>query len=113
MLLQRTPDIDNSVDHWHGSLFIVRRTKDTPNSQILIAPLASPEDTRPLIEHREDVKIEDTCLADAHFAVIERSAQKGLQECRVFQLPESHDAADVRNCCLSTDLGMSVMVRLQ
>ena len=94
-LFKRTPDIDIDVDHWHGALFMTRRTKDTPNSEVLIAPLSDPASPRMLLEHREHVKIEDSCVTDGYFAIVERSAEKGLQECHVYTLPSSHKYEEV------------------
>lgn len=94
--MERTPNVDYDVDHWHGALFMTRRTEDKPNSEVVIAPLARPAEARELLPHRQDVKLEDTCVKDGHFVVMERSAEKGLQECRVFALPESHDFEEAR-----------------
>jgi protease II len=73
-----------------------KRTRDTPNSEIYVAPLADPSDQRLLLAHRPDVKIEETSLSDGFYAILERSAKSGLQEIRVFKLPESKDQAEVR-----------------
>ena len=100
VVLEREADVDYDLDHWNGSLFMTRRTKDTPNSEVLIAPLEAPGEARLLLEHRPDVKIEDTALSNDFFAVMERSAEKGLQECCVYELPSSREADAVRTCPL-------------
>jgi protease II len=97
MLLNRTPDVDYDVDHWHGALFMTRRTSDTPNSEVAIAPLNDPGAARTLLPHRPDVKIEDTCVKEGYLAVVERSAEKGLQECVVYKLPASRDPEEARH----------------
>lgn len=96
VMMPRTHDVDYHVDHWHGSLFMVKRTHDTPNSELVIAPLADPTQQHVLLEHRRDVKLEDVAVSERHLAVLERSAKVGLQECRVHKLPASKAASDVR-----------------
>jgi oligopeptidase B len=51
-----------------GELVIVS-TKDAPNGRVLLAPIDSPDDTRELLPHRADVKLDDVDSFSTHFAV--------------------------------------------
>jgi protease II len=94
ILLPRMHDVEYSVQHWHGHLFMVKRTTDTPNSEVLMTSLEDPSQQRSLRPHREDVKIEDMLVFDKHIAVLERV--NGLSECHVFELSDPSSAANVR-----------------
>lgn len=95
MLLPRTADVDYSVAHWHGHLFMVKRTSSTPNSELFLSSLENPSQQLPLRAHRDDVKIEDVHVFNKHIALLERV--NGLSECHVFELP---DPASAENVCL-------------
>lgn len=95
VLLERAPNVDYDIDHWQGSIFMCKRTSATPNSEIFIASLCDPSKQRLLLAHRPDAKIEETSLSDGFYVILERSAQLGLQEIRIFALPESKDQAEV------------------
>jgi protease II len=94
VLLPRTDDVEYSVVHWHGHLFMVKRTASTPNSELLMTSLDDPSQQRSLRPHREDVKIEDVLVFNTHIAVLERV--NGLSECHVFELSDPSSAANVR-----------------
>lgn len=104
VILPREHDVDYSVDHWHGSLLMAKRTANTHNSELFIVPLSDPSQQRLLLEHRHEFKIEDFAVFENFVAVIERSSSSGLQECRVFALPESKDPAGVCGLTLRYDL---------
>jgi protease II len=95
VVLPREHDVDYGVDHWHGALFMTKRTSNTPNSELFIVPISDPSQQRLLLEHRHGFKIEDIALSGNFVAVLERSASTGLQECRVFALPNDKDPARV------------------
>lgn len=95
MVLPRVTDVDYSVEHWHGHLFMVKRTSTTPNSEVYICPLEDPSKQRLLRAHTEEVKIEDVHVFKKHIALLERT--NGLSECHVFTLPEPDSSTEVRD----------------
>jgi protease II len=95
VLLARTADVDYSVEHWHGYLFVVKRTAATPNSELLLAPLDAPEQQTVLRAHQPNVKLEDVEVFERHLATMERA--NGLSECHVFALPHHTEASAVRS----------------
>lgn len=94
VLLPRATDVDYNVSHWHGHLFMVKRTSSTPNSELFITTLENPSKQHSLRAHRDDVKIEDVYVFNAHIALLERV--NGLSQCHVFKLPDAASANNVR-----------------
>lgn len=95
VLLPRATNVDYSVVHWHGHLFMVKRTATTPNSELFITSLEAPSEQHSLRAHRDDIKIEDVHVFNKHIALLERA--NGLSECHVFELPNPSEA---QNACL-------------
>lgn len=93
--LPRRVDVDYSMEHWHGHVFLTMRTTDTPNSRLLIAPLDDLSRQRELRPHRADTQLEDVSVSARHVALLERA--NGLSECHVFSLPSSAEASTVRS----------------
>lgn len=104
--LRRSPDVDYSIEHWHGHALMTMRTTDTPNSRLVIAPLDDLSQQKELRPHRAEVQLEDVSVSQRHIALLERV--NGLSECHVFSLPEPDQAAFVRP---SADAGRSCCAR--
>ena len=85
VILPRETDVECDVEHWHGSWVIVKRTAATPNSEVIVCPVANPAAQRVLLVHDEAVKIEDIAVSERFAAVFVRTG--GLQEAQVYALP--------------------------
>ena len=93
VVLPRVADVDYSVEHWHGHLFMVKRTSTTPNSEVYMCPLQDPTQQQLLRPHRDEVKIEELHVFKRHIALLER--KNGLSECHVFTLPDPNSNTEV------------------
>ncbi|KAJ6367364.1 hypothetical protein OIU77_003676 [Salix suchowensis] len=71
--------------HRGNHFFIIRRSEEFFNSELLACPVDDVSVTTPLIPHRERIKIQDTCLFANHLAVYER--ENGLPKVIAYHLP--------------------------
>lgn len=85
VVLPRAHEVEYSVDDRGDHLFITIRDEARPNSEVLVAPLASPGATAVLLPHREDVKIEHVEVSKDFLVSFER--RQGLQQAVVHRLP--------------------------
>ncbi|CAA6655717.1 unnamed protein product [Spirodela intermedia] len=86
-LVALTPRIngtDTSVSHRGNHFFVLRRTEELYNSELLVCPLDDPSKTTVLLPHRESVKIQDIKLFEEHLVVYER--ENGLPKAIVYRL---------------------------
>ncbi|KAG5521351.1 hypothetical protein RHGRI_033792 [Rhododendron griersonianum] len=84
-LTPRLDGIDTSVSHRGNHFFILRRSDECFNSELLACPLDNISATTVLLPHRESVKIQDVQLFTDHLVVYER--EMGLPRITVFDLP--------------------------
>lgn len=85
VILPRVNDVEYDVKH-RGDHFIIEiRDANRPNSEVLVAPVADPSNTKVLIPHRADVKIESVVVSQDYLVVFQRI--QGLQEATIFELP--------------------------
>ncbi|KAK9847217.1 hypothetical protein WJX84_005200 [Apatococcus fuscideae] len=84
-ILPRQTDVDYDVSHRQDHIFITIRDEERPNSELLVAPLSDPTQTKVLLPHREDVKLETIAVSEKYLTVFERI--KGLQVATIFKLP--------------------------
>ena len=94
MILPRTEDVEYDVAHWHDIFVFVKRTPETPNSEIVVALRSSPTVQRTILPHSSDFKIEDIALSERFTAVFGRIG--GLQQGSVYELPTTYDADAIR-----------------
>ena len=83
-VLPRVNDVEYSVDDRGEQFFITVRDKERFNSEVLISSVDDPSNAQPLIQHREDVKIEHIELSSNFLSVFQRS--HGLQQVIVHKL---------------------------
>ncbi|XP_047330026.1 protease 2 [Impatiens glandulifera] len=84
-LTTRQVGIDTSVSHRGDHFFILRRSDECFNSELLICPLDNVSATKVLLPHRDSVKIQDVQLFVNHLVLYER--ENGLQKITVYDLP--------------------------
>lgn len=82
----RENEVEYEVSHRGDHLFITLRDEKAPNSRLLVAPLSDPSQTTVLLEHRDDVKLEDVVVGRDWLTVFQRC--NGLQSATVYRLPE-------------------------
>ncbi|CAN1848059.1 Protease 2 [Linum perenne] len=81
--------IDTSVSHRGNHFFIMRRSDEVLNSELLACPVDDISSTTVLIPHRESIKIQDIQLFADHLVAYER--ENGLPKITVYQLPPVND----------------------
>ncbi|XAR65534.1 Oligopeptidase B [Bertholletia excelsa] len=84
-LTTRQDGIDTSASHRGNQFFILRRSDEFFNSELLACPLDNISATTVLLPHRERVKIQSIQLFSDHLAVYER--EEGLIRIIVHGLP--------------------------
>ncbi|KAK9810609.1 hypothetical protein WJX73_004170 [Symbiochloris irregularis] len=90
MLLPRKYNVEYDAYHRNGHVFLVVRDEQRPNSELLVAPLDRPTDTKVLLRHQDDVKLEGIVLSKNYVAVFQR--KKGLQVATIYSLPKDGSA---------------------
>uniref|UniRef100_A0A7N0UH58 Peptidase S9A N-terminal domain-containing protein n=1 Tax=Kalanchoe fedtschenkoi TaxID=63787 RepID=A0A7N0UH58_KALFE len=86
ILTPRLYGIDTSVSHRGNHFFIIRRSSECWNSEVLACPLDDITATTVLIPHKESVKIQEIQLFSNHLVVLER--ENGLPKIVSYSLPE-------------------------
>ncbi|CAM8932749.1 unnamed protein product [Rhodiola kirilowii] len=86
ILTPRIYGIDTSVSHRGNHFFIIRRSSECWNSEILACPVDDISATTVLIPHKESVKIQEIQLFSDNLVVLER--ENGLQKIVSYRLPE-------------------------
>ena len=77
VVLPRVNDVEYHVSHRNGHFFVLLRDAGRPNSELLVAPVASPQRQTPVLRHREDVQLESIVVSRNYVATLERKG--GLQ----------------------------------
>lgn len=85
VVLPREQDREYSVTDRGDYLYITLRDKSRPNSELLVAPIANPQDSKVLIPHSREVKLDGVSVGESYMVVSERSG--GLERARVHVLP--------------------------
>ncbi|KAL3150392.1 hypothetical protein ABBQ32_000231 [Trebouxia sp. C0010 RCD-2024] len=85
VVLPRENGVEYDIKHRGDHFFVEIRDTDRPNSEILVAPVSNPTQTKVLIPHRTDVKIETMSSSRDYLVVFQRI--KGLQEATIAELP--------------------------
>lgn len=86
ILTPRIDGIDSSVSHRGNHFFIIRRSSECWNSEVLACPLNDKSATTVLIPHKESVKIQEIQLFNSHLVVLER--ENGVQKIVLYCLPQ-------------------------
>ncbi|KAA8541449.1 hypothetical protein F0562_025412 [Nyssa sinensis] len=84
-LTPRLEGIDTSVNHRGNHFFIMRRSDEFYNSELLACPVDNISATTVLLPHRDSVKIQDIQLFIDHLVVYER--EEGLPRVTIYSLP--------------------------
>lgn len=83
-VMERRNDVEYSVEDRGEQFFITVRDKARFNSEVLVAPVSSPQDATVLLQHRPDVKIEHVEMSRDFMTVFQRSG--GLQRIIIYPL---------------------------
>lgn len=86
VVLPRVNGVEYDVAPRGDQLFITIRDDTRFNSELLVSPREDPSNTRVLLGHRGDVKLEGVELKQHHLITLERI--EGLQVATVYDLPE-------------------------
>ncbi|XP_072966850.1 uncharacterized protein [Typha angustifolia] len=89
-LTPREYGIDTSASHRGNHFFIKRRSEKFYNSELVTCPLNNVTETKILLPHRENVKIQGFQLFNNHIAIYER--ENGLPRVIVHGLPPVGEA---------------------
>ncbi|CAN0857866.1 Protease 2 [Linum grandiflorum] len=89
VLTPRVTGIDTSVSHRGNHFFLLRRSDEMFNSELLACPVDDISSTTVLIPHRESIKIQEIQLFADHLVAYER--ENGLPKITVYQLPQVND----------------------
>ncbi|KAJ6420347.1 hypothetical protein OIU84_030293 [Salix udensis] len=85
VLTPHVAGIASWAKHRGNHFFIIRRSEEFFNSELLACPVDDVSVTMPLIPHRDRIKIQDVCLFANHLAVYER--ENGLPKVIAYHLP--------------------------
>ncbi|CAL8468613.1 g8153 [Coccomyxa elongata] len=84
VVLPRKSDVEYDMSHRGDHLFILLRDAERQNSELLVAPVADPTNTKVLLPHRKDVKLESVLACHNFLVVFHRT--NGLQGATVYPL---------------------------
>lgn len=73
VLLPRQHNVDYDVEHWHDAFLVLRRSADTPNSELWAVPLQDTTRHTVLLAHRPDVTLEHMEVSARHVVMFERA----------------------------------------
>lgn len=93
VILPRVNNVEYDIRHRGDHFFIEIRDEDRPNSEVLVVPVSDPTQTKVLIPHKTDVKIESMVASQSHLVVFQRI--KGLQEATIYDLPDGLGMPDM------------------
>ncbi|KAA0034088.1 hypothetical protein IC582_023404 [Cucumis melo] len=86
VLTPRVDGIDTYPSHRGNHFFILRRSEEIFNSEVVACPLDNISATTVILPHRESVKIQDIQLFLNHIVIFER--EDGLPKVVVYSLPD-------------------------
>eukprot|EP00850_Spirogloea_muscicola_P003951 SM000016S01939 [mRNA] locus=s16:762582:774087:- [translate_table: standard] len=81
----RVQDVEASVTHRGDHFFIIRRTEENYNSELLVCPVSNFGELSVLLPHRPSVKLEGIQAFRDHLVLFVR--ENGLQGITVYELP--------------------------
>ncbi|WIA37001.1 hypothetical protein OEZ86_008238 [Tetradesmus obliquus] len=84
------------VGHWQSWLFLLVVSPDTPNGELLVAPVEASQQHTVLLPHRREVELEDVRIYAHHLVLAER--QLGHTTITVYCLPANSSAAALAAC---------------
>ncbi|EPS68624.1 hypothetical protein M569_06143, partial [Genlisea aurea] len=92
VLTQRSDGIETSASHRGDHFFVIRKSDDCFNSEILVCPVNDTSAITVLLPHRASVKIQSMQLFNKHLVVFER--ENGLPKITVYDLPPLGEPVD-------------------